>query len=173
MQEIHSLFFCYFSSLTKELWCNRERVRVVKRAATTMDNLRKEYANWLRIAVLNDFGGRRLCHNVLFVKENLPMKISQWNHRLYYIWYDVAHNDYKKQIWKYIPVIGGGSAESKKQGIPQRKQRAFSQWIQSAMGWNNRYAKTTWFWPSVGWWIKNVWYFCEPIVPEYCYLHSW
>lgn len=37
-----------------------------------MDNLRKEYSNWLRIAVLNDFAGRQLCHDVLFCKEKLP-----------------------------------------------------------------------------------------------------
>ena len=37
-----------------------------------MDNLRTEYSNWLRIAVLNDFAGRRLCHDVLFHRENLP-----------------------------------------------------------------------------------------------------
>ena len=37
-----------------------------------MDDLRKEYANWLRIAVLVDFAGRRLCYDVLFNKEKLP-----------------------------------------------------------------------------------------------------
>ena len=37
-----------------------------------MDNLRQEYSNWLRIAVLIDFAGRRLCHDVLFHKEKLP-----------------------------------------------------------------------------------------------------
>ena len=37
-----------------------------------MDNLRKEYPNWLRIAVLTDYAGRALCHDVLFSQENLP-----------------------------------------------------------------------------------------------------
>ena len=44
----------------------------MKKTATAMDNLRTEYPNWLRIAVLTDFAGRRLCHDVLFHKENLP-----------------------------------------------------------------------------------------------------
>ena len=31
-----------------------------------------EYENWFRLTVLIDFGGRNVCHNVLFVKELLP-----------------------------------------------------------------------------------------------------
>ena len=49
-----------------------EKDCLMKRTVTVMDNLRKEYSNWLRIAVLNDFAGRCLCHDVLFNKENLP-----------------------------------------------------------------------------------------------------
>lgn len=37
-----------------------------------MDNLRKEFPNWLRLAVLVDYAGRELCYEVLFTKENLP-----------------------------------------------------------------------------------------------------
>ena len=37
-----------------------------------MDNLSQEYENWLRLIILVDFSGRNLCHNVLFVQEQLP-----------------------------------------------------------------------------------------------------
>ena len=37
-----------------------------------MDNLSQEYENWLRLTILVDFSGRNLCHNVLFVQEQLP-----------------------------------------------------------------------------------------------------
>lgn len=40
--------------------------------AATMNNLRLEYEKWLRMAILTDFGGRELCHDVLFNKEQLP-----------------------------------------------------------------------------------------------------
>ena len=44
----------------------------MKIAASVMDNLRKEFPNWLRIAVLVDYASRELCYEVLFTKENLP-----------------------------------------------------------------------------------------------------
>lgn len=37
-----------------------------------MNNLRLEYEKWLRVAILTDFGGKELCHDVLFNKEQLP-----------------------------------------------------------------------------------------------------
>ena len=37
-----------------------------------MDDISHEYENWLRLTILVDFSGRNLCHNVLFVKEQLP-----------------------------------------------------------------------------------------------------
>ena len=40
--------------------------------AVAMDNISHEYENWLRLTILVDFSGRNLCHNVLFVKEQLP-----------------------------------------------------------------------------------------------------
>ena len=40
--------------------------------AVAMDNLSQEYENWLRLTILVDFSGRNLCHNVLFVQEQLP-----------------------------------------------------------------------------------------------------
>ena len=40
--------------------------------AVAMDNLSQEYENWLRLIILVDFSGRNLCHNVLFVQEQLP-----------------------------------------------------------------------------------------------------
>ena len=40
--------------------------------AAKMNNLRLEYEKWLRVAILTDFGGRQLCHDVLFNKEQLP-----------------------------------------------------------------------------------------------------
>ena len=40
--------------------------------AVAMDNLSQEYENWLRLTILIDLSGRNLCHNVLFVQEQLP-----------------------------------------------------------------------------------------------------
>ena len=40
--------------------------------AAAMDSLSQEYESWLRLAILIDFSGRKLCHNVLFVQEQLP-----------------------------------------------------------------------------------------------------
>ena len=40
--------------------------------AVTMDKLSQEYKNWLCLAILIDFSGRKLCHKVLFVQEQLP-----------------------------------------------------------------------------------------------------
>ena len=37
-----------------------------------MDKLSQEYKNWLCLAILIDFSGRKLCHKVLFVQEQLP-----------------------------------------------------------------------------------------------------
>ena len=37
-----------------------------------MDNLSQEYENWLRLTTLVHFSGKKLCHNVLFVQEQLP-----------------------------------------------------------------------------------------------------
>ena len=39
---------------------------------TGKDRLSQEYKNWLRVTILIDFAGRRLCHDVLFNKEKLP-----------------------------------------------------------------------------------------------------
>ena len=37
-----------------------------------MDNLPKEYDRWLRLMILIDYGGSKLCHDVLFNQEGLP-----------------------------------------------------------------------------------------------------
>lgn len=36
------------------------------------DNISKEYENWLRLMTLIHFGGKHLCRDVLFSRENLP-----------------------------------------------------------------------------------------------------
>ena len=40
--------------------------------AVAMENLSQEHENWLRLTILVGFSGRNLCHNVLFVQEQLP-----------------------------------------------------------------------------------------------------
>ena len=75
----------------------------MKRTATAMDSLRKEYANWLRIFVLNDFGGRRLCHNVLFDKENLPKDGTLLYRELEYL---KSENLFPEQREKLFPPDG-------------------------------------------------------------------
>lgn len=37
-----------------------------------MDNLSKEYGRWLRVMILIDYGGRQLCHDILFNQQELP-----------------------------------------------------------------------------------------------------
>ena len=36
-----------------------------------MDSPSQEYKNWLRLTILIDYSDRNLCHNVLFVQEQL------------------------------------------------------------------------------------------------------
>ena len=40
--------------------------------ASAKDNFSQEYRNWVRLFILIDHGGRQLCHDVLFKKENWP-----------------------------------------------------------------------------------------------------
>ena len=39
---------------------------------TASNNIPKKYEKWLRVAILIDYGGTCLCHDVLHKKENLP-----------------------------------------------------------------------------------------------------
>ena len=68
-----------------------------------MDNLRKEYPNWLRIAVLTDFAGRALCYDVLFSQENLPKNGALLYKELEYL---KSERLFKDQHEKLFPPNG-------------------------------------------------------------------
>ena len=42
-----------------------------EKTTTAMENLCQGYKNWLRVALLNNFSGRELCHNLLFNMQKL------------------------------------------------------------------------------------------------------
>ena len=44
----------------------------IHKMAVAMDKISQEYENWLHLIMLIHFSGRSLCHNVLFVQEELP-----------------------------------------------------------------------------------------------------
>ena len=41
------------------------------KTTTTMENLCQGYKRWLCVALLNNFAGRELCHNLLFTMQKL------------------------------------------------------------------------------------------------------
>lgn len=45
-------------------------------------NMRTDYENWLRLVVLIDSAGRRLCYEILHTKEQLPVDGAQLYCRL-------------------------------------------------------------------------------------------
>ena len=44
----------------------------IRKMTVAMDKLIQKYENWLHLTILIHFSGRNLCHNVLFVQEELP-----------------------------------------------------------------------------------------------------
>lgn len=45
--------------------------------AVNIDKMRKDYENWLRVIVLINYAGKRLCYEILHVRENLPCDGAQ------------------------------------------------------------------------------------------------
>ena len=64
-----------------------------------MDNLCKAYSNWLCIAVLNDFAGRQLCHDVLFRKEKLPKDGTLLYKKLEYLKPECLYDEQRKKLF--------------------------------------------------------------------------
>ena len=65
-----------------------------------MDNLCKAYSNWLCIAVLNDFAGRQLCHDVLFRKEKLPKDGTLLYKKLEYLKPECLYDEQRKKFFR-------------------------------------------------------------------------
>ena len=65
VQEMHKVPF----SVISRVW-QTSRIPWEK-TTTAMENLCQGYKNWLRVALLNNFSGRELCHNLLFNMQKL------------------------------------------------------------------------------------------------------
>lgn len=59
--------------------------------------MRKDYENWLRLVVLIDCAGRRLCYEILHTKEKIPVDGAQLCHRL-----QIYKNKMHYQIYEEI-----------------------------------------------------------------------
>ena len=66
-----SFFFLPFQQFDK---CG---VRLGQRETIGMEDLHQEHKNWLCVATLTDFAGRKLCHNFLLRKNSLLMEQCQ------------------------------------------------------------------------------------------------
>ena len=44
--------------------------------------MQKAYENWLRVVVLINYAGKRLCYKILHVKEHLPCDGGRLYHKL-------------------------------------------------------------------------------------------
>ena len=103
------------------------------------DNISKEYENWLRLMTLIHFGGKHLCRDVLFSRENLPTdgallfkKLEHLKPRMQFENQkrvlcpssDIIYEYHRKTIWRQIQTTGERLAKCEEHPISQREPNA-------------------------------------------------